>query len=312
MAARRGRARARVCVYMCARGGRLDASAGPPPPSALPKSGPGPAFSGNQRRGAGIFGPMARRRAAAFAWIAAKAARRRAAARGGARAASRFFADRSWPRLGASRALRAWRADCCGPAPCPARAQCSRRRPAAPRRAPLRARLTADQAPPRKGAARRQARNPLGIALAACRTASGRLDPARAANLDPPSLLPSRRRLADRSTARGPAACGKPAALPARSLVPGRGRGRAAGKSAADCMLRRLSGICEQAARRSARSVRPRGCWPIQWAARPQAGASPGLAWDRMASPADFLNMGGRPHGGVGAARAGKRGAPLV
>jgi len=43
-----------------ARGGdRLDAPVRPPPPRVLPESGLGPAFSGNRRRNAGIFGPAA-------------------------------------------------------------------------------------------------------------------------------------------------------------------------------------------------------------------------------------------------------------
>ena len=66
----------RRLVYFCQNWGRRR--------RALPKSGPGSAFSGNQLRGAGIFGPMARRGAAGCARIAAKAARRGAPrARGG-------------------------------------------------------------------------------------------------------------------------------------------------------------------------------------------------------------------------------------
>ena len=57
---RRGPLRRGAGRPAAARGGdRLDAPVRPPPPRVLPESGLGPAFSGNRRRNAGIFGPAA-------------------------------------------------------------------------------------------------------------------------------------------------------------------------------------------------------------------------------------------------------------
>ena len=154
-----------------------------------------------------------------------------------------------------------------------------RRRPAAPRRVPLRARLAADQAPRWKGAARRQARSPRHCS---CCLPDG-IRTALILHGLPILILPSSFLHAGVAQLGPLLANPQPAASLPRCLRAALGSGAAGAglpaRARPIACRARLSGLCEQAARRSVRSVRPRGCLSTQWAARPQAGASPGLTW---------------------------------